>query len=82
MKAKKMSAKKEEECCGMKYESCCESSVMHRPRGKALFEIGLGIILVSYYLKLVPNFELVFGLAGALMLLKGAVRFFDSSNCC
>jgi len=45
-------------------------------RGKALYNIAVGFLLVSYAFGLI-NFILLAGILGALFCLKGIVQFFE-----
>jgi|YelNatPaOPRAMG01_1025707.scaffolds.fasta_scaffold14855_4 hypothetical protein len=45
-------------------------------KGKALYNIALGFLLVSYAFGLI-NFVLLAGILGVLFCLKGIVQFFE-----
>ncbi|GEM_PF-6179070 len=64
MKAKNMSVEE------------CEHGKSHHPKGKALLEIAIGLILIAFALGIYDLFVSA-GLVGALIVLKGSVRYWE-----
>lgn len=59
-----------------KMDSCCDMPCGH-PKGKALLEIAIGLVLIAYAMGL---YDMVMsaGIIGALVVMKGAVRFWEA----
>ncbi len=64
-----------------KYEEHCQDQCHPHGKGKALYFMGIGVVLLMYGLHFsFVTLDIAAAMIGAIMLLKGAVKFVHASR--